>query len=101
MKDLKEILKIRKQYGPLYLYLNENLPSIYGSSPMCERIIDRVLLYVSRNNYLQILYTYKIETLSVLLSYYLDIEDYASCISIRDTVNDHNKVTGECLKLVG
>ena len=39
------------------------------------------------------------ETLRLLLKFYLEIEDYAKCILIRDTVLNHNKATGSALKI--
>jgi|TARA_R110002073_G_scaffold308716_1_gene478809 hypothetical protein len=92
MKDLEEKLKLRKNQEPLFAYLCEELP-------FSINVVDRILLLISRDNYLQILYSYDIETLRLLLKFYLEIEDYAKCILIRDTVLNHNKATGSALKI--
>jgi len=61
--------------------------------------IDKILYYVDNDNYLQILYTYQIETIRELLSYFLEVEDYNTCAIIRDVVLYHNKAVGTTYKL--
>lgn len=92
MKNLEEKLKLRKNQEPLFSYLCESVPFNIN-------VVDRILLYISRDNYLQILYSYDIDTLRLLLNFYLEKEDYAKCILIRDTVLNHNKATGSALKI--
>jgi hypothetical protein len=93
MKDLEVKMKRRIAYAPLYAHLRETLT--YRDS-----CIDSILFHVCNVNYLQILYTYKMEAIRALLSYYLEIEDYENCVLIRDTVLNHNKATGSSFKLV-
>jgi hypothetical protein len=92
MKNLEEKLRLRKNQEPLFAYLCERVP--YDIS-----IVDRILLFISRDNYLQILYSYNIDTINLLLKFYVEREDYAKCIIIRDTVLNHNIATGSNLKI--
>lgn len=61
--------------------------------------IGKIVHYIELDNYLQILYTYGIETIQALLGLFLEYEDYETCAIIRDTVYKHNKVTGKNYKL--
>tara|TARA_R100000656_G_scaffold122664_1_gene98447 strand:+ start:351 stop:632 length:282 start_codon:yes stop_codon:yes gene_type:complete len=61
--------------------------------------IGKIVHYVEADNYLQILYTYGIETIKALLGLFLEYEDYETCALIRDTVEKHNKATGKNYKL--
>ena len=92
MKNLEEKLRLRKNQEPLFAYLCERVP-------FNITVVDRIMLHISRDNYLQILYSYDIYTLRLLLKFYLEKEDYAKCILIRYTVLNHNKSTGSALKL--
>jgi hypothetical protein len=60
---------------------------------------ERIISFINRKNYLQLLYTWGPELLQGLLDHFLREENYDQCILIRDTVNNHNKATGEQIKL--
>ncbi|SDM36074.1 hypothetical protein SAMN04488514_10810 [Kriegella aquimaris] len=92
MKNLEEKLRLRKNQEPLFAYLYERIP-------FNITVVDRILLHICRDNYLQILYSYDIDTQRLLLKFYLEKEDYAKCILIRDTLLNHNKSTGSSLKI--
>lgn len=64
-----------------------------------EDQIERIISFINRKNYLQLLYTWGPELLQGLLDHFVTEDDYAQCILIRDTVKNHNKATGEQIKL--
>lgn len=66
---------------------------------LIEEQLDSITSYINRKNYLQILYTWGPELINGLLSHFTSEEEYDQCILIRDTVNRHNKATGEQIKL--
>ena len=67
---------------------------------LTQSSIQKILHYIHTGNYLQIFYSYGKEILTELLDYFLSIENYIQCSLIRDTVKDHNKATGENIKLI-
>jgi hypothetical protein len=73
--------------------------SSHEGNNLTESSINKILHFIHVNNYLQVLYSYGDEVLTQLLSYFLDVENYAQCARIRDSVNNHNKATGEQIKL--
>lgn len=64
-----------------------------------EDQVDNIISYINKKNYLQILYTWGPELIQSLLKHFKSVENYTQCILIRDTINNHNKATGEQLKL--
>ena len=68
-------------------------------TPLGEKSIDKIIYYVERNNFLQILYTHRIDMLVEINNYFLEQEAYEICAKIRDTVNNNNKATGSLDKL--
>ena len=88
-----QITNRRKQFHKsIFEYLYPRLDRPKGH-------LDKIIFYVDNENYLQILYSYQIETIQELLFYFLSIEDYDTCAIIRDVVLNHNKATGTNYKL--
>jgi hypothetical protein len=61
--------------------------------------IDKIIYYIERNNFIQILYTHKADMLRALNDYFLEEEEYEYCAKIRDTILNNNKATGSQDKL--
>jgi len=64
-----------------------------------ESVFNNILSLIHRDNYLQVLYSYGPIMLSDLMNHFLEVENYEHCSKIRDTVYNHNKATGEQIKL--
>lgn len=83
-----EITKKRQEFHDhLFEFLYPRINKPKGS-------VEKIIHYVDKDNYLQILYTYGFEVIKELLLYFLDIEDYETCVIIRDTIEKNNKATG-------
>lgn len=54
--------------------------------------------YIEKNNFLQILYGMGITYLLIILEFFEDKEDYVTCSIIRETIVNHNKISGDNLK---
>jgi hypothetical protein len=85
-----EVKKV-ETHADLRRYLKSNLPY---PKPL-EGIIDRIIMHTERRNFLQILYTFRIDALQVLMKYFLEVENYELCQAIHSTVEMHKKATGE------
>lgn len=84
-------IKQKELHEDLGEYLRTNLDRSKGS-------LDKILYYVDCDNYLQILYTYGIEAVQVLMRYFLEVEDYGTCGVIHETIKNYNKTTGKNLR---
>ena len=62
---------------------------------LTESSVNRILHFIHKSNYLQILYMYHEPVICKLLNHFTEVEDYDQCILIRDTVKNHNKATGD------
>jgi hypothetical protein len=67
--------------------------------PLSPAAIDQILQLVEKDNFLQILYSYKIETIATMHDYFLEIENYRLCQRLKETIENQNKVAGKNYKL--
>ena len=70
-----------------------------NENTLTDPTIDKIINFIHSNNYLQILYSYTEDLLSELMLHFLECENYEECVKIRDVVVNHNKATGERIKL--
>lgn len=77
----------------LSLYLSVN----YSKSNSSR--VEHIIGLVNRSNYLQLLYSYGVELLNVLDSFFLSYEIYEENALINKTISDYNKSTGFNIKL--
>ena len=61
--------------------------------------LDKIIFYMERNNVFQILYSFGILNTLILLQYFLDTEQYLDCAEIHKQILQHNKLSGDNLKL--
>lgn len=88
-------------YSPERQHFHDHIYSvIYPQLNKAEGTVNKIIHYVNADNYLQILYTYKIDTIQILMAYFLEVEDYDTCAIIRDMIKNYNKSTGKNLKLI-
>lgn len=59
-----------------------------------EGSVDKIIYYIERDNFLQILYTHRADMLSIINDYFESEEEYEYCAKIRDTILNNNKATG-------
>jgi len=93
--SLKYIRKISRQWKDL----NPDELSKYFHQ-FCDisyRDIEIVCGLAERRNYFQILYSYDIRNTLILQQYFLDNEMYLDCADVQDQIENHNKLTGDCL----
>lgn len=67
--------------------------------PLTFPAIEQILDLFEKDNFLQILYSYKINTLWTMHKYFVYLEEYELCQRIKDTVENQNKVAGKNYKL--
>ena len=61
--------------------------------------VKTIFDYIDAKNYLQILYSFSIDTLKIIQFSFIEFELYEECHLIKNCVYNYNKSTGENLKI--
>ncbi len=56
---------------------------------------EKMVELIEKGNYLQILYGMGSNYVLILLDFFEEMEDYERCAIIRDTIDNHNKISGD------
>lgn len=60
-------------------------------------LANEIVFRIYKDDYFSILYTCGHDTLIILLNYFEEMEEYEVCVSIRDTINEHNNLVKDNL----
>lgn len=90
---------LQEDFESLQAFDND-IRNALNDSMLSEEEMNKIIHLVHINNYLQIIYSFEIEVLKILLEHFLEVENYVQCASIRDSVKFHNKATGAQIKLI-
>ena len=91
LNTLWTMIEVHKKYpnfrsSDLRSYLAPR--SVYAGGPL-----DTIIKLTREKKYLKILFTYGIDTIQLLMEYFLKQEEYLVCKAIHNTIMDHNELT--------